>query len=53
VAEYGLAALIIGGAAAAAAKSGALKGLMKFIWVGAIAIGAACWSYVKRLFRKA
>ena len=50
VAEYGLAALVVGGAAAAAAKSGILKSLGKFLWViigGAIAGG---WSLLKRLF---
>ncbi|HEX2651630.1 MAG TPA: DUF2167 domain-containing protein [Burkholderiales bacterium] len=49
IAEYGLAALVIGGAAAAAAKSGLLKSLGKFLWViigGAIAGG---WSLLKRL----
>ena len=50
IAEYGLAALVVGGAAAAAAKSGLLKSLGKFLWViigGAIAGG---WALVKRLF---
>jgi uncharacterized membrane-anchored protein len=50
IAEYGLAALVVGGAAAAAAKSGLLKSLGKFLWViigGAIAGG---WSLLKRLF---
>jgi len=50
IAEYGLAALVVGGAAAAAAKSGLLKSLGKFLWVvigGAIAGG---WALLKRLF---
>ena len=50
IAEYGLAALVVGGAAAAAAKTGLLKSLGKFLWViigGAIAGG---WSLLKRLF---
>ena len=50
IAEYGLAALVVGGAAAAAAKSGLLKSLGKFLWViigGAIAGG---WSLLKRFF---
>ena len=50
IAEYGLAALVVGGAAAAAAKSGLLKSLGKFLWViigGAIAGG---WAFLKRLF---
>jgi uncharacterized membrane-anchored protein len=52
VAEYGLAALIVGGAAAAAAKSGAGKALFKFIGVGILAAAAAVWSWIKSLFSK-
>jgi uncharacterized membrane-anchored protein len=51
VAEYGLAALIVGGAAAAAAKSGALKGILKFAWVGIVAAFGAVVGWLKRLFR--
>jgi uncharacterized membrane-anchored protein len=50
IAEYGLAALVVGGAAAAAAKSGLLKSLGKFLWViigGAIAGG---WALLRKLF---
>jgi len=50
VAEYGLAALVVGGAAAAAMKSGALKGMMKFLWVGVLGIGAVFWSFIKKMF---
>lgn len=53
IAEYGLSALVLGGAAAAAAKTGLLKTIGKFLiagWklvaVGLIAVGAA----IKRLF---
>lgn len=46
VAEYGLAALVTGGAVAVAAKSGLLGKLMKFIIAGLAAAGAA----IKRLF---
>ena len=53
VAEYGLAALVVGGAAAAAAKAGAFKGLAKLIVVGVAAAGAACLRFFKRLFRRA
>ena len=53
VAEYGLAALVLGGAAAVAAKSGAFKGLFKLLAVGAIAIGAAIMAFFKRLFGRA
>jgi len=52
VAAYGLAALVVGGAAAAAAKAGLFKGLGKFLWVG-IAVGiAAVWGGLKALFRR-
>ena len=50
VAEYGLAALIVGGAAAAAAKTGAGKALFKFIGIGIFAAGAAVLGFFKRLF---
>jgi uncharacterized membrane-anchored protein len=53
VAEYGLAALIVGGAAAAAAKTGAGKalfGFVKFIGIGIFAAGAAVLACFKRLF---
>jgi uncharacterized membrane-anchored protein len=42
VAEYGLAGLIVGGAAAAAAKTGLFKGLFKVILAGA----AALWKVI-------
>ena len=49
IAEYGLAALVVGGAAAAAAKAGLFKSLGKFIWViiGGAAMGG--WALLKRL----
>jgi uncharacterized membrane-anchored protein len=49
VAEYGLAALVVGGAAAAAAKAGWLKFLGKF-WVVIAAAFAAAWGFIKRFF---
>jgi len=49
IAEYGLAALVVGGAAAAAAKAGWLKFLGKF-WVVLVAAFAAAWGFVKRFF---
>jgi uncharacterized membrane-anchored protein len=59
VAEYGLAALIVGGAAAAAAKSGLGKGLfaagaglIKVLAVGALALLVAAFNFIKRLFSK-
>jgi uncharacterized membrane-anchored protein len=50
VAAYGLTALIVGGAAAVAAKTGVLKFLFKFAWVGVIAVLAAIRGFFKRLF---
>jgi uncharacterized membrane-anchored protein len=50
VAEYGLAALVAGGAAAAVVKS---KGLWKLIAGGAVAGLAFVWGAIKRLFRRA
>lgn len=49
-AEYGLAALVAGGAAAAAVKSGAGKGLFKMLFVGIAAAFAAVVGFFKRLF---
>jgi len=50
IAEYGLAGLIIGGAAAAAAKTGLFKILGKFIWVIFIGIGALVLGVWRSLF---
>jgi uncharacterized membrane-anchored protein len=52
VAEYGLAALIVGGAAAAAAKSGAFKFLGKFLFVGVLGGLATAWAAVRRVFAR-
>jgi uncharacterized membrane-anchored protein len=49
IAEYGLAALVLGGAAAAAAKAGWLKFLGKF-WIVIVAALAAAWGFIKRFF---
>jgi len=49
VAQYGLTALIVGGAAAAAAKTGLLKGLGKFLWVAIFGGFAAVWGGIKKL----
>ena len=48
IAEYGLAALVVGGAAAAAAKAGLFKSLGKFLWVilGGAAMGG--WALLKK-----
>jgi len=50
VAEYGLAALVAGGAAAVAAKSGILKSLGKFLWVIIAGGAAAISAFFKRVF---
>lgn len=50
IAEYGLAALVVGGAAAAAAKSGILKSLGKFLWVILAGAAAGIWALFKKLF---
>ena len=51
IAEYGLGALVLGGAAAAAAKAGWLKFLGKF-WIYIVGALAAGWGFVKRLFKR-
>jgi uncharacterized membrane-anchored protein len=53
IAEYGLAALIVGGAAATAAKSGAVKGLLKFGWVAIVGIGLGVIALVKKVLGRA
>ena len=52
VAEYGLGALVLGGAAAAAAKAGLFKSLGKFLWVliGGGLMGG--WALLKKLFAR-
>lgn len=52
IAEYGLAALVVGGAAAAAAKAGLFKSLGKFLWViiGGAAMGG--WALLKKLLAR-
>jgi hypothetical protein len=52
MAEYGLSALIVGGAAAAAAKSGAFKGLAKLIGVGVLGVIGVVGAGLKKLFRR-
>jgi uncharacterized membrane-anchored protein len=51
IAEYGLGALVLGGAAAAAAKAGWLKFLGKF-WVVILAGLAVAWAFIKKLFAR-
>lgn len=52
VAEYGLAALVLGGAAAVATKSGFVKAFGKLIVVGVMGLGAAVLAFFRRLFRR-
>jgi uncharacterized membrane-anchored protein len=51
VAEYGLAALVLGGGAAVAVKSGFAKAIWKFVVVGAIALGGAVTAIARKLRR--
>jgi uncharacterized membrane-anchored protein len=52
VAEYGLAALVLGGAAAAAAKTGILKTLGKFIWIALLAVVGIISALWRRFTRR-
>ena len=49
VAAYGLGALVLGGAAAAAAKTGAGKAVFKGLWLAIAAGGAAVWAFIKKM----
>jgi uncharacterized membrane-anchored protein len=51
VAEYGLGALVLGGAAAAAAKAGLFKTLGKFLWL-LIPAFAGLWPWLKKKFSR-
>lgn len=48
LAKYGLSALVVGGAAAVAAKTG----LLKYLWKGLIVVGIAALGLLKKLFGK-
>ncbi len=52
IAEYGLAALVLGGAAAVATKSGFLKAFGKLIVVGVVGLGAVVLAAFRKLFRR-
>ena len=52
IAEYGLAALVLGGAAAVATKSGFGKAIAKFVVVGGAALGSAVVALFRRLTRR-
>jgi uncharacterized membrane-anchored protein len=51
-AQFGLGALVLGGAAAAAIKTGAGKGLGKSLIYGVVAAGGAVLAFVRRFFRR-
>jgi uncharacterized membrane-anchored protein len=52
VAEYGLAALILGGAAVVATKTGFLKALTKLLIPGLVALGGGAVAFFRKLFRR-
>lgn len=52
VAEYGLAALVLGGAAAVATKTGFLKAFGKLIALGAVGLGGALLAAFRKLSRR-
>jgi uncharacterized membrane-anchored protein len=52
VAEYGLGALVLGGAAAVAVKSGAGKGLLKMLIYGGMAVGGAVLAFFRKIVRR-
>ena len=52
VAEYGLAALVLGGAAVVATKTGFFKVIGKFLVIGLIALGGAFTAFFKKYFRR-
>jgi uncharacterized membrane-anchored protein len=53
VAEYGLAALVLGGAAAVATKTGFFKAMGKLVIPGVVALGAAVAAFFRKLRRRA
>ena len=52
VAEYGLAALVLGGAAVVATKTGFLKAFWKVIALAVVAFGGAIAAFFRKLFRR-
>ena len=52
VAEYGLAALVLGGAAAVATKTGFGKAIIKFVVIGVVALGSAIAAFFRKFFRR-
>jgi uncharacterized membrane-anchored protein len=52
IAEYGLAGLVLGGAAVIATKTGFLKAMGKFLILGAVALSGAAAALFRKLFRR-
>ena len=52
VAEYGLAALVLGGAAVVATKTGFLKAFGKLIVIGVVGLGSAVAAFFRRFSRR-
>ncbi len=52
IAEYGLAALVLGGAAAVATKTGFGKAIIKFVVIGVVALGSAIAAFFRKFFRR-
>ncbi len=52
IAEYGLAALVLGGAAVVATKSGFGKAIAKFLVLGVIALGGGLLAFFRKLFKR-
>jgi uncharacterized membrane-anchored protein len=52
VAQFGLGALVLGGAAAVAVKTGAGKALGKFLIFGAVAMGGTLLAFLRKFFRR-
>jgi len=52
IAEYGLAALVLGGAAAVATKTGFGKALIKFIGIGVVALFGAITAFFRKFSRR-
>ena len=52
IAEYGLAALVLGGAAAVATKTGFGKAILKFVGLGVVALGGGIAAFFRKRFRR-
>jgi len=52
VAEYGLAALVLGGAAVVATKTGFFKAFWKLLVIGGLALGGTAVAFFRKFFRR-